>query len=248
MLFLNKALPLFFLPFGLVCGLLLFAVWKKKGWPVLLALAVLYLSSTPLVGFRLFGWLETRYPELPVASAGPADAVIVLGGVLGPVSAPGRVTNWLETVERFEAGVQLVQAGRVDHLVFTGARIKLSDRETTEGAELRAQAIARGVPPEKIIVTDFIENTAGEARAVAALMQARGWKRVILVTSGWHLPRAAMTFRRAGVDCQPFPVDFRMGGPRPVGFGDFLPAAIAWQLTETALREGYGYLFYRLFR
>lgn len=248
MLLLNKALPLIFLPFGLVCGLVIFALWKKKAWPGVVALALLYVCSIPLTARLLMGWLESRHPVIPVASAGPADAVVVLGGVLGPVTPPGQVPNWLETVERFEAGVLLVQAGRAHHLVFTGARLNLRDRETTEGAELRLLAIARGVPADRIVVTPYIDNTSTEARAVAGLMRERGWRRVIVVTSGWHMPRAALLFRQAGVDFIPFPVDQRAGAGARLNAGDFIPKADAWQVTETVLRECYGYAFYRLFR
>jgi len=248
MLFLNKFLPVFVLPLGLALLLLLLAVWRKKRWPVVAAVLLLYVCSTPYVGSRLLGWLESRYAAIPVAEAGPADAVVVLGGILGPKAAPGFVPNWTESVERFDAGVALVQAGRAEHLVFTGARIAWEAREVSEGEELRQLAVARGIAPGKIIVTRDIDNTATEARAVADLMKAQGWKRVILVTTGWHMPRSAYLFRRAGVDCVIFPVDFRFDRERPVAVVDFLPKADALMMTETALRELYGNAFYRLFR
>jgi uncharacterized SAM-binding protein YcdF (DUF218 family) len=248
MLFFNKVLPLFVLPFGMVCGLMLFALWRKKWWPAVAALAVLYLCSIPLVSDRLVGWLESRYPVLPVAETGPADAIVVLGGILGPATPLGVVPGWSESVERFEAGVELAQAGRADRLVFTGARRHWLDHYTTEGEELRRLAIARGVPAGKILVTRSINNTATEAAAVAELMRANGWKRIILVTSGWHMPRAALQFRRAKVDAIIFPVDFRQDKTRPSTILDFVPNAGAWQMTETAIREMYGYLFYRFFR
>lgn len=247
MLLLNKALPLPFLPFGLVCALVLLALWKQKVWPGLMALALFYGCSIPFTAYRLMGLLESRYPLLPVAQAGPADAVVVLGGVLGPLTRADCVANWTETVERFEAGVALLQAGRAEWLVFTGARIQLPGCETTEGDEMRRLAVARGVPPERIVVTDLIDNTATEAKAVAGLMQARGWKRVILVTTGWHMPRAALLFRKAGVDFVPFPVDLRVGGVYTLNAGDFVPKADSWQMTETALRECYGLAFYAVF-
>lgn len=248
MLLLNKILPLFFLPFGVVCALVLFALWRKKWWPGLVALAVLYGCSIPLVADRLIGWLETRYPEIPLTSVEPADAVVVLGGILGPKLRGSDQPNWTETVERFEAGVALVQSGKAGRLVFTGARMPWEDGETTEGAELRRLAIARGVPSEKILVTREIANTATEAEAVAELMKANGWKRVILVTTGWHMPRSALLFRRAGVDCIIFPVDFRNDPASPLAVIDFVPTAEAWQLTETAIRECYGWMFYALLR
>ena len=142
----------------------------------------------------------------------------------------------------------LFQAGKADNLVFSGARMPWDDKETTEGVTLRELAIARGVPRENIVVTRVVANTAAEARVVAELMKAKGWKRVILVTTGWHMPRAAMLFRQAGVEVIPFPVDFRGGGKHSWSVIHFVPNAEAWLMTETALRECYGYLFYRLFR
>lgn len=248
MLFLNKLLPVFVLPLGVVCGLVLFALWRKKWWPGLLALGVLYVCSIPLVSNQLISRLESRHPAVALAEVETAEAVVVLGGILGPKVDAGFTTNWLDTVERFEAGVALVQSGKAGRLVFTGARMPWENTETTEGGELRRLAIARGVPPEKILVTRDIVNTATEAQAVSALMKAEGWRRVILVTSGWHMPRSALLFRRAGVDCILFPVDFRTDRTRAVAAIDLVPKAEAWQMTETVIRECYGWMFYRLFR
>jgi hypothetical protein len=62
------------------------------------------------------------------------------------------------------------------------------------------------------------------------------------------MSRAARQFKKVGVDCIIFPVDFRFDRARKVTAIDFLPRGEAWQQTETALRECYGRLFYRLFR
>ena len=248
MLFLNKLLPVFVLPLGLVVLLLLFALWRKKRWPVVAAVLLLYVSSTPFVGDRLIGWLESRYPAVPVAQVASADAVVVLGGIFGPPVAPGLLPNFSESVERLEAGIILTQAGKASWLVFTGGRIPWEGRDRVEGEDSRAQAIQRGVSAEKILITREVGNTADEAQAVAALMKERGWRRIILVTTGWHMPRSARLFRRAGVDCIIFPVDFRRDRRRPLTLLDFLPKADALTNTETALREIYGNLFYRLVR
>jgi uncharacterized SAM-binding protein YcdF (DUF218 family) len=53
-------------------------------------------------------------------------------------------------------------------------------------------------------------NTADEARAVSALVSRHGWKRILLVTSGFHLRRAEATFRKSGVEqITPVGCDFR---------------------------------------
>lgn len=248
MLFFNKFLPLFVLPVGWVAMLLLLAAWRKKRWPLFGAIVVIYVASLPYVGARLMGWVESRYPALPIAGAGPADAVVVLGGLIGPRVEPGFVPNFSDASERFEGGVALLQAGRAGALIFTGAGMDWKGTTATEGDELKRLAVARGIPAEKIFVAGKVANTADEAAAVAALMRTQGWKRVILVTTAWHLPRAAYQFKKAGVDCIPFPVDFRVDSTRGATVIDFVPRGEAWMQTETALRETYGYWFYRLFR
>jgi len=248
MLFLNKLLPVFVLPLGLVVLLLIFALWRKKRWPVVAAILLLYLSSIPFTGQRLIGWLESRYPAVAPMQVEPADAVVVLGGIFGPQAAPGLLPNFAESGERLEAGIVLAQAGKASCLVFTGGRIPWEGRVKVEGEDSRDQAISRGVPAEKIIITREVGNTADEARAVADLVRERHWRRIILVTSGWHMPRSARLFQRAGVDCIIFPVDFRRDRTRRVTLLDFLPKAEALNETETTLRELYGDLFYRFFR
>lgn len=244
MLFLNKLLPFFVLPLGWVLLLLIFAMVRKKNWPVALALVILLGASLPVTGSRLIGWLESKYAARPIAEAGPADAVVVLGGVIGPKVEPGYVVNWNESSERFDGGMALLRAGRARTLVFTGARLPWEKRLTLEGDDLRAIAIAQGVPEEQILVTKEISNTREEARAVAEMAKARGWKKVIVVTTAWHMPRSALLFRHAGVEIVPFPVDFRTDGARALTVADFLPKAESLQMTETALRECYGYAFY----
>ena len=174
--------------------------------------------------------------------------MVVLGGLIGPRVRPGYVPNFSDASERFDGGVMLVQAGRAGWLIFTGAGMDWQGTTATEGDELKRLAIARGVAADKILVAGKVANTADEAAAVAALMRERGWKRVILVTTAWHMPRSAYQFKKAGVDCVPFPVDFRFDRTRNPSVIDFVPRGEAWMQTETALRETYGYWFYRLFR
>lgn len=246
MLFLNKLLPVFVLPLGWVFLLLVGALLWRKWWPVAVALVILLVASLPVISSRLIGGLESRYPALPIAEAGPAEAIVVLGGVLGPKAAPGFLANWAETSERFDGGVALLRAGRAGILVFTGARIPWEGRATLEGDDLRAIAIRQGVPAAQILVTREISNTRDEARAVAEMAKARGWKKILVVTTAWHMPRAVQAFRQAGVGITPFPVDLRCDRARALSAAEFLPKGEALQMTETALREYYGYAFYAL--
>ncbi len=246
MLFLNKLLPIFVLPLGLVVLLLVVGLWRKKRRPIVAALAILYLSSMPIVGQRLTHWLETRYPAVPIDQVETADAIVPLGGIFGPPTRDGYLPNVGEASERLEAGIELWQKKKAPWLVFTGGRLPWDRQAELEGVISKRVAIARGIPAERILVTGEVGNTLDEAHAIASLMRERGWHKIILVTSGWHMPRAARLFRKAGVDFVPFPVDFQDTPKGRLTLLDFLPRAEALKETESTLREIYGILFYAL--
>jgi len=247
MLFFNKLLPIFVLPLGWVVMLLLYAILRRRRWPVIAALVVLYVCSMPLVGDWLFHGLESAYPPLGIAEVEKADAIVPLGGIFGPAVPPGRVLNIGEAGERLEAGIQLWQQQRARWLVFTGGRVPWARGGEVEGAASARAVIARGIPAEKVLVTREVSNTADEARAVADLMRERGWRKIILVTSAWHLRRAARQFRKASVDFIPFPVDYHIDPQGRLTVLDLLPRAEGLHQTEAALREWYGIAFYAIF-
>jgi uncharacterized SAM-binding protein YcdF (DUF218 family) len=249
MLFFHKLLPVFLLPVGMVFELLMLAFFleKQRKRLIVAALMLLYVASMPVVSDALIGRLEDRYPSQTIAGCAPADAVIVLGGILGYSHAGVDFTSWGEGVNRFTVGVALIRAGKAGAIVFSRAGYPWEKARVTEGDVLRVQAIALGVPAEKIVLTPLVGDTADEARAAAALCREHGWKHVLLVTSGWHMARAAWLFKHAGVDFTPFPVGFQRDSRRPRTLLDFLPHADALATTETALRESYGMIYYRVF-
>jgi uncharacterized SAM-binding protein YcdF (DUF218 family) len=249
MLFFHKLLPVAVLPTGLVLELLVLAFFCKKRRERLIvaALVLFYVASTPVVSEALIGRLEDRYPAQTIAGCAPVDAVIVLGGILNPNHAGMDFPSWGDGVNRFTVGVALIRAGKAGAIVFSRACYPWENPRVTEGDILRVQAIALGVPSEKIVLTPLVADTADEARAAAALCREHGWKHVLLVTSGWHMPRAAWLFKHAGVDFTPFPVGFERDSRRPRTLLDFLPNAGSLGTTETALRERYGLAYYRVF-
>jgi uncharacterized SAM-binding protein YcdF (DUF218 family) len=241
MLFFNKLLPVFVLPIGIVVLLVLLAAWKKWRWAALLAAAVLLAGSTGVVANALLRPLENAYPARSVGSLPEADAVLVLGGVMSPVKEVGLIPEWAESVERFEAGVQIVQREKARRLLFTG------DPRGSEGTALLREALERGVPRERTAVIGAVGNTADEAAQLKRYAAQHGLKRVVLVTSAWHLPRAMRLFKGAGVELVPFPVDYRGLPNRLLPYLDWIPNAGALQKTELALRECYGMAFYAVF-
>ncbi len=114
----------------------------------------------------------------------------------------------------------------------------------TEGTVLREYGISNGIPSEKISVRKHLDKTAGKAVAVKELISPS--KRIILVTSAFHMYRAQRLFEKQGFIVIPYKVDFKASGSNQVMFMDFLPSAINLELTEIGIREIIGRLYYLL--
>jgi uncharacterized SAM-binding protein YcdF (DUF218 family) len=244
--FLHKFLPELLLPLNVALVLGLWGIWRRRWRTVSAGLLVLLLASN-----RGVSWVATRMAEqwavaLEPASMPIADAIVVLSA--GRLPAPGPVARyeWVDA-NRFTGGLELYQAGKAPLLVFTGARVMPDRPMPTEGALLRDEARMRGVPDAAMAVSEYVFNTADEAREVRSLLRDRGiaTPRVLLVTSAFHMPRARVLFEQAGMQVSPFPVDFESPTPG-LSWRLLVPHPNNLRATQQALREGYGRAYYAL--
>ena len=69
-------------------------------------------------------------------------------------------------------------------------------------------------------------------------------KRIILVTSAYHMNRAKRLFEKQGFEVIPYKVDYKTFGNSKTTLMDFLPSAGNLELAEIGIREIIGRLFY----
>jgi uncharacterized SAM-binding protein YcdF (DUF218 family) len=148
--------------------------------------SLLLLAAAGVFGFIYVGrWLAT--PQDPLTKA---DAIFVLAGTVAE--------RPLEAADLYKAGY---------------APLILVTRDIPEPAVLLANQrgahlpqryevnlamlLDLGVPQSALIVPDQVhDNTASEAATLRAVAMKRGWKRVIVVSSTYHLRRVALVCRR----------------------------------------------------
>jgi uncharacterized SAM-binding protein YcdF (DUF218 family) len=70
---------------------------------------------------------------------------------------------------------------------------------------------ARGVPRHALILETESLTTRENARKVAVILAERGWQRIGLVTSDFHMHRAARLFGHEGTSVTPFPAPSKLG-------------------------------------
>jgi uncharacterized SAM-binding protein YcdF (DUF218 family) len=244
MIYLHKILPTFVLPIMLVIIVILIGLIRNKKKLIYIAIGVLYIISTPIFSNNFFKLVEGSEYREPISAIDSADAIVVLSGMLD-INEVGDSTyvEWGDP-DRFFGGIALYKAVKAQKLVFTGGKMPWDKAKKTEGEILKEYAILNGIPSEKILVTKDVENTADEAVAVKELIGSS--KRIILVTSSYHMYRAKRLFKKEGIEVIPFKVDYKVGVNKEILIMDLLPNAESLKLTETGIREVIGRFFYRI--
>ena len=147
-----------------------------------------------------FGYsLERLYPPARVETTPGAEAIVLLGGGM---CSPGRTAPYPDmtgAADRVWQAARLYHAGKAPLVISSGC-----SEEDSSVVLLRDL----GVPASAIRVEGASRNTAENARFSRQMLASLGIRRVILVTSAWHMRRAVWLFRHAGVDVIPSASDY----------------------------------------
>jgi uncharacterized SAM-binding protein YcdF (DUF218 family) len=226
----------------LVIIVILIGLIKNKKKLIYIAIGILYILSTPIFSNNFFKIVEGSEYRKPISAIDSADAIVVLSGML-EINEVGDSTyiEWGDT-DRFFGGIALFKGGKAQKLVFTRGKRPWDKAKKTEGDVLKEYAISNGIASEKIFVTKDVENTAEEAAAVKELISPI--RRIILVTSAYHMYRAKRLFDKQGFIVIPYKVDYKSSRNNTTTLMDFLPSAENIELIETGIREIIGRIFY----
>ncbi|GJF31727.1 membrane protein [Kitasatospora sp. NE20-6] len=191
---------------SLLAGLAVFALigvlWAavRVDSPVLHAVAASALLLAGYLSFLLLCFLGYAVLYRRLGTRRDVDFVVVLGaGLLNGDRVPPLLAARLDTA----LGVYEEQAarGRAPVVVVSGG--KGDDEQVSEAEAMARHLAARGLPPGAVRLEDRSENTAQNMEYSAALMAAeRPGYRCVVVTNTFHVLRAALATRRAGVTGQ----------------------------------------------
>jgi uncharacterized SAM-binding protein YcdF (DUF218 family) len=191
-----------------------------------------YLLCAPLAGRWMLERLASQYPEHTVAACPMADAIAVLAGTGPPRPGPPQPG---EKLNRMEAGIALYHAGRAPLLVLAG-----------DGVEV---AGIQDLPAKSIVLLRPAKDPADESSLIVAEAKRWAWRRLVLVTSGFHMGRAMRLFRQAahreGISLSviPFPADPLIYERWPPASKSLVPSISGREFSTRALRELFGQVF-----
>jgi uncharacterized SAM-binding protein YcdF (DUF218 family) len=235
---------------AVAAGVLLSATrWKRAGGRLVIfgVLALILAGLSPLADLLILP-LENRFPRADlVRDARPVAGIIVLGGAEDSRATPPRELAGLnEAAERYTEAVALARRFPQARLVFSGGYGAVLAAGPPEADNALRLFTALGIGADRVTLEDRSRDTYENAHYTARLIKpVSGGGRWLLITSGWHMPRAVGCFRRAGLAVEAWPVDYRTSGRfEPLRWNSSIPEGL--RRLDFATREYAGLLIYYL--
>jgi uncharacterized SAM-binding protein YcdF (DUF218 family) len=206
-----------------------------------IAFAGLWLASTPIVAQSMIRDLERPYRALTIEATPQADVIVVLGGSVMPRNPPRRPYIGLNSAStRVWYAAELYRAGKAKWIVVAaGGRPEFAN-EQVEADAIAEMLVTLGVPARAIQLDAQSRNTRENALNARAIVDRLGARRVLLVTSAEHMPRALKTFEKLWENSDreliPAPTDVTVTGQQISAFS-WIPSPSALLQVTRALKE-----------
>ena len=244
--FASAILSFFLAPWNWII-ILLIAAWlfKKravKRFCIILTFCIVILfGNQALLNLYAKAWQPA---PVTISSLKEYSCGIVPGGFASPDAEGDGYFN--ATSDRFIQAVKLYKLGKIKHLLISGGNGKTDDQNFREAAWVKNELLTFGVPDSVIFVEDRSNNTQENAANSKIILDSLHLPPpFLLITSAFHIPRASLVFRKAGVPVDIFPCNYTTGRG-PFSFWDLIPDPSVISGWDAYLKETAGRLWYEL--
>lgn len=252
MLYLVKIIYSFIIPpGGIILLLIIFNIYlylkKIRGKYILsIIIALFYLLSTNFIAYHLIKPLENHYTNPPIEKLQQEqpDVIIMLGG--GAINVPdidgngqvsGYVANRMLTVMRLQRELNIP-------IILSGGKVFA---DTGREADIEERIfLGLGIEKQNLILENQSRNTVENVRNTKIIMEQQGFSKPLVITSGFHLPRAMEIFTREHINAIAYVTDYQMSEYLAFNIFNFLPNNGSLNTSCLAIREYLGVLALKL--
>lgn len=205
------------------------------------AASLLYLTSISLISDAVMRPLESQYRP-PAQING--DVLVLLGGGATLDTPNLGALGHLSPVaaNRLLTCAQLYHQLQLPIIVSGGQVFQTTGREALIARKI---LLDLGVPDEQILTEAVSLNTTQNAVNVRQILNQRHFKKPVLITSAFHLPRAVRQFQKVGIEVTPYPADYHSNVSFQFSSRQLIPSAVALNDLSLAIKEYLGLLVSR---
>ncbi len=229
---------------SLVLGFKLWQNDERRTASVFLGMTMLiYVTCAPIVSKFPLQFLESGIQSTNISVENPLDTLLVLGG--GTSEAPDGRAQLSSAGDRVGLAMKLYRQGFVKLIVVSGDALEGFENTSQNDPSVQSKKILvwMGVP-ESAIEELPGSNTSQELLSLKERSDLWRGKRVGLLTSASHMPRALRLAKKNGIDVSPILADFRVTKGR-FSFRDLIPSSGGAAQIDIALHEFLGMLIGR---
>ncbi len=216
-------------------------VYKSRLY--LLAFVLFLVFTNPLL-FRVVSGVWEGNLQPAESMRNKSDVCVVLGGMSAYHEPTGRI-RFTQSADRILQAIDLYKKGIVNKIVISGGTARLIRKNRPESIHLKNFLVTLGIPAESVLIDSLSRNTHENSVNSMALIKANGWNSsVVLVTSAFHMRRAAGCFIKAGFTVYPYTTD-PLKGVSKITFSDLvIPSVGVLNNWNFIIREWVGIVMY----
>ena len=240
---LSKLISFLFTPLSWVIVLFIISIiWKKRkrGFRIASIIVFFIFSSPLLVKVVSNSWEVpmTLDDDIPKTKVG-----VVLGGYAAYDTSIERI-SFRFGGDRIAHGLRVLGLDKIDHLILSGGSGFVTRPDLKESIYVAEYLDQIGMPKRKFWIESESKNTYENAVYTKALLEEKGLlnEPIILITSGYHMPRSIACFKKQGLNVIPYSVDSMT--IEDYSLNDIIPNAQALSYWNVLIHEWVGYLSY----
>jgi len=245
----SKLLAFIFSPITWIFFLLLLAVLSKKPKKtkvlLLISTILLYLFSNSFIVdevMRLWEVPPVRIENLKK----DYDYIVVLGGMMSYYDSKNNQIGVNKSIDRLMQAIKLYKKGYGKKILISGGDGSLLKTIGKEADFLKNYITDIGLYTDDMIFESESQNTYENAKYSAQIIKKDSAKKVLIVTSAFHMRRAMACFKKQGIYADYYPAE-RYAGKRKYTFDHLLlPNINALESWEKLIHEFIGFITYKI--
>jgi len=245
--FFSKIIGFIFKPLGIVFVLLFYLIFNKNRTKTkrlnFIILVLLSIFSLDAIVYPLFKAWEIENPKLkdiPIYEYG----VVLTGGIINEKQLPEAIILNKES-DRIWQALYLYKKNKIKKIIISGGDwLPMVENEIGyENDKAKAFLMFNGIPESDIIQEKKSVNTFQNAKYTQKILKNHS-KKILLISSSFHLKRAKACFEKAGLRLDTFGTNPK--GEKPtLNYINFFPTARAMADFELLVKEWVGMIAYK---
>lgn len=234
-------------PVSIILILMLLYFFTKVKSYIYWAFGLLLFFTNPWIAQNVIGWYEVE--PIALSKKNSFDAIIVPSGFVTNYTVDGQLrVNFNDGNDRMLQAIDLYKRGISNRIIYTGGADTIFGAYKAESELAKAFMVKCGIPDTAIWIETKSINTFQNASFTAKMLAKKDpgflMKKYLLVTAGFHMPRALACFEKQGFEVVGYSGDLRSIRSKDTVMNTVMPSYGGLQIWTYLWKEWIGLAVY----